>query len=242
MHGTYQEFMYWLDNGVGDGTIVTCDGHTGIFCDNGDGTYKLLAHYGENGKIEAKDIPVDIGKVQEIDGKQFYADLRKQGLQYGTTLARIYDRKIPKSYSKVIYEHDGVRGVGFVEKCSEGMVHFICGYEVKFQKGYSLPLADVDFFTIDKAGIQKLQEEMNRNCVSFDKKTMSLVEIMSRAEKGGAYWYLTDILSICREIDRRTAKDTARYDNYNYFLNFNEALDMREHIIETRKKIIKGLK
>lgn len=84
-------------------------------------------------------------------------------------------------------------------------------------KEYSISLFDIDFFDIDKDGIQKLQDEMNRNCVSFDKKTMALVDIISRADVNKSYWYLSDILSICRGIDKRTARDDARYDNYNYF-------------------------
>lgn len=240
-HSTYQNFIEWLDNGIGDGAIVTCGNHTGIFCDNGDGTYKLLAYYSEDGKIEVENLPIDMEQVEVIDGTKFYADLRKQGLQYSVTLANVYERKLPKAYSKILYKYNGVNGVGFVRKCAGGKVHFVCGYDVKFQTEYSLPLHEVDFFDIDKDGIQTLQREMNRNKVSFDKKTMSLVDIMSRAEIDESYWYLTDILSICRAIEKGSAKDDARYNNYNYFLNYNEALDMRENFIAIRKKMIKGL-
>ena len=141
-----------------------------------------------------------------------------------------------------MYDHNGVKGIGLVEKCVDGQVYVVCGYEIKFLKEYSISLFDIDFFDIDKDGIQKLQDEMNRNCVSFDKKTMALVDIISRADVNKSYWYLSDILSICRGIDKRTARDDARYDNYNYFLNYNEALDFRETMIKFRKETIKGLK
>lgn len=53
--------------------------------------------------------------VQEIDGTQFYSDLRKQGLQYSVTLSRIFERKIPKPFTKVLYDHNGVKGIGLVK-------------------------------------------------------------------------------------------------------------------------------
>lgn len=238
---TYQEFIDWLECGIGDGAIVRCHNLTGIFCDNGDNTYKMLAHYDEFGKIVVETIPIKLDDVQEIDGTQFYKDLRKQGLQYSVTLAIVFERKLPRPFSKTVYVHNGVRGVGIVKKCIHGTVYFVCGYELKFQTEYSLPLPEVDFFEIDKPGVQKLQAEMNRNSVSFDKKTKTLVDIVCRAGVNETYWYLSDILSICRETDTRTARDTARYDNYNYFLNYNEALDFREQIIAIRKKTIKGI-
>ena len=241
-HSTYQDFIDWLECGIGDGAVVKYEKYTGLVCDNGDNTCKLLAYYADNGKIVVKDLSVDMVNVQEIDGTQFYSDLRKQGLQYSVTLSRIFERKIPKPFTKVLYNHNGVKGIGLVKKCIDGQAYFVCGYEIKFLKEYSISLFDIDFFDIDKDGIQKLQDEMNRNCVSFDKKTMALVDIISRADVNKSYWYLSDILSICRGIDKRTARDDARYDNYNYFLNYNEALDFRETMIKFRKETIKGLK
>lgn len=241
-HSTYQEFREWLDNGIGDGVVVAYGIYTGIFCDNGDGTYKLLAYRtSDDGIIVIRDIQVDIKQIKVLKDSDFYSSLRKQGLQYSVTLSNVFERKTPKAYSKILYEYNGVKGVGFVEKCIGGNVNFICCYDTEFRIGYSLPVFDVDFYDVDKSGIQTLQNEMNKHQVSFDKKMMSLVEIQSRAEIGGTYWYLTDTLSICRGIDKRAAKDNARYDNYNYFLEYSEALDMREAFIARRKEMIKGL-
>lgn len=237
---TIKEFHKWLSDGIGDGTIVRCGNITGLYCDNGDGTAKLIARYVVKEKIVVGDVPVDIKSVTEVEKEEankFYINLRKQGYQYNPTLATISERNVPRHCQIVKFLYHGIKHLGILLKVKAGIADFACSYEYNggLKSDLSYDLFDLDFLNVTKDDKIKLKEILYDNNVSFDKKSLQLVHCRKRAEFGDYYWFITDIFSIKRVADKRGKSDEIRYDVGNYFLDYKRALDFRNEIVEKRK-------
>lgn len=234
---TYDGFVEWLDNGIGDGTIVNFNGDIGLLCDNSDGTYKFLAHY-VNRKIVIEEVPVDINLIKIVtDGSgQFYKDLRKAGYQYNVTLATISKRPIPRKYSYTGFKIKDTEGFGLVGQCKGGVVNFLWCFDTIERRDYSVNLCDIDFYSLSKEQFVTIKSTMQKCGVCFDKETLQIIDTLPRVEIGKKYWFLTERFTLKQQVDNRLKKDNDRYENCNYFSTYKEA-----HIFRTKlMKIIKG--
>ena len=232
---TYDGFIEWLENGLGDGSVVDCDGDIGLLCDNGDGTYKLLAHYVCR-RIVIENIQVDISKARLIDEKEFYRDLRREGYQYSVTLASIYERKLPAKYTKVAYQIGDEKGVGIIASCINKTANFLWCYGHVERRNYSVPLEDVDFFPATKDVSDRIKKLMLERNIFFNRNTLQIESMKPRAKVGEYYWFLTERFTLKRELDRHKTKDNERYECCNYFLSYAEADEFRNKLM----KILKG--
>ena len=231
---TYDEFIEWLDTGFGDGSIVDYNGDIGLLCDNGNGTYKLLAHYVCR-RIVIENVPIDIKSAKLIDGKEFYRDLRKEGYQYSVTLASIYERKIPSKYTKVAYQIGAEKGVGIIANCIKKTATFLWCYGSIERRNYSVSLEDVDFLPVTKEVIDRIRDLMLESGIKFNRSTLQIEDVKPRAKIGESYWFLTERFTLKRELDNRKTKDNDRYECCNYFLSYPDADVFRKKLVEILK-------
>ena len=232
---TLEEFHQWLENGIGDGAIVRSGDVVGLFCDNGNGTAKLIARYVMNEKIVVEDIPVDVKNVVLEEVNNFYKDLRKQGYQYNPTLATISTRVVPRTCQVVKYLYEGTEYLGILRKNIGGIVDLACSYSDILVDNVTCELSGMDFLEVTKDDKVKLKEILNKYGEEFDKKSLQMKHCEPRAEYGEHYWFLTDIFSLKRVADKRSKADEIRHGVGNYFLDYKKALDFRNEVVEKRK-------
>lgn len=231
----YQEFNEWLVNGFGDGEIVSVNGMTGIFCDNGDGTCKLLARYSLNQKIVIEDVKINLCDCKAVDGEEFYMNLRKQGYQYFLSLGVVSERKLPRKFQTISFSFKGSCFVGIVGKSTVSETSFLCVCSDVFQTDVTYNTYDLDFFSACKNDVKILADWLNKKQLRFDKKTSQLIWARKRALKGEAYWFITDTFSLKMVTDKRTAVDDMRYNAGNYFLTYGECEKFRNEMTDKRK-------
>ena len=227
-----EEFHAWLDTGIGDGIIVKSGDMTGLYCDNGDGTAKLIAEYTINEKIIVDDIAIDPKTViiaSNDEMNKFYRMLRKQGYQYNTTLATISKRNVPRKCQMVKFIYCDSEYIGILLKVKSGTAYFACSYNGELKRNLSYDLFDIDFLETTREDKINLKEILSKNNILFNKKTLK------RAEYGYYYWFITDIFSIKRVADKRKKSDEIRYEIGNYFLDYDKALSFRNEIVDKRK-------
>lgn len=231
---TYEGFLDWMENGIADGEVVDVNGDVGLFCDNGDGTYKLLAIQVKN-KIVKKESQINIADVKVVDGTEFYQKMRKSGLQYSVTHAAVFDRKLPTPYTRVSYQTSAGNGVGILCKCVHQYAEFLWCYDIEERLDYKIPLTDIDFLTFTKDDVRKLDDLMGKCGAVFNRRTMKIDKAPIRNPEGENYWYLTDFFTLKRDIDNRDRRDDERYKCGNYFTTYEEIFDFYQKIVKIRK-------
>lgn len=234
-NSSFSEFKSWLESGIGDGDIVSVDGMTGIFCDNGDGTHKLLARYLINNKIIVEDVKINSDDCLIVDGADFYKNLRKQGYQYFLSLGVVEERNLPRDFQTVSFSYKGQHGVGIIRKSRVKTTEFVCVCSDSFKTDVAYDTYDLDFFPACKEDVRTLVNQLNSKQLKFDKKTSQLVWARKRAVKGEKYWYITDTFSLKMVSDKGTTIDDIRYEVGNYFLLYGDCIKFRDEIVKKRK-------
>lgn len=232
---SFSEFKRWLESGIGDGDIVSVNGMTGIFCDNGDGTYKLLARYLINNKIIVEDVKINSNDCSVVDDTDFYKDLRKQGYQYFLSLGIVEERNLPRNFQTVSFSYKGQYGVGIIRKSRVNTTEFVCAFLDSLKTDATYDTYDLDFFPASKEDVRILVNQLNSEQLKFDKKTSQLVWARKRAVKGEKYWYITDTFSLKMVSDKGTTVDNVRYEVGNYFLLYDDCLKFRDEMVGKRK-------
>lgn len=232
---SFDEFIDWLKNGIGDGEIVSVDEKTGIFCNNGDGTFKLLAWKSDGGKIQVEDVKINPNECIVVDGDDFYKNLRKNGYQYFLSLGTVSKRKLPHTNQVVRVRYKNRCGIGIINKSGVKETSFICLYFDDLLRDVSYDTSELDFFSVDKKDNICFCNILNDNHLKFDKKKSKLVWARKRVNIGGSYWFISDTFTLKTAADKRTVVDNWRYDIGNYFSEYEIAINFLQELIEKRK-------
>lgn len=231
----FDEFVDWLKNGIGDGDVVSVDGKTGIFCNNGDGTFKLLAWKSDNDEIYVEDVKINSSECVVVDGNDFYRSLRRSGYQYFLSLGTVSKRKLPHANQVVKVRYKNKCGIGIISKSGIKSTSFICLYFDDLLRDVSYDTSELDFFSVDKKDNVCLCNILNDNHLKFDKKKSSLVWARKRVKTSGSYWFISDTFTLKTATDKRAVVDNWRYEIGNYFSEYKIALDFLKELIEKRK-------
>ena len=237
---TVDEFMRWIQYGVGDGDIVTdARNRMGVYFDDGTNGY-FAAMMNEGQIVVRKSVCRDPVPVKPYVAERFYEVMTEQRLIFKISLSSIVDIDIPEPGTRCKLMCGGKVYVGIFGHASGRSARFVflvCNGEL---------LKDVEFDTWDIAflkngtnDLKQIHDALSRNGLMYDKGSRTLVEVSSRQSKGGSYWFITDKLTVMCVADTGTMVHKARYDCHNYFSSYRDAEEMRRYLAELGERFMK---
>lgn len=231
-------FMDWLKNGVADGDVVRFGGFVGIAVDNGDNTYTIPAY--DNGDIIFDKMVIDnVCMASESETEHFYTKLRKLGYSFSVSLSQVCKRKLPGAWSKVSVFVDGKKHIGIVKEYTEttAVMAFVIGNPLN--EGVIYDLDKVVIEKADRAECGMIRTFLGTMSLAWNESKNVLEPTIKRSVAGKPYWYITDKFGIARSIERMTKISDIRYENHNYFSDYRDAVEFRDHIYDYRISQIK---
>lgn len=237
---TIDEFMEWLQNGIGDGDIVTDNcGRVGVY--SNDGVKGFFMAYLDGEKVVTdKVICQDPKPVDSKTAEVFYEKMSEQGLSYRISLSSVTEIKLPEIGTRCRVMFEGKVYAGVFSGTEGRMAKFLFLVTDKdLLRDVRLDLWDLTFMKEGASDVRKIHDILSENGLMIDKASVKLVEITERQSRGGSYWYLTDRLTVASCVDTGTMTHKARYDCHNYFSSFIDADKVRRHLLEIGERLAK---
>lgn len=240
---TYQQFIEWIENGIGVGDIVRY-GHTiGIIGAYTPGYARLAVYLSMDGELIENTIEIvkdKIYKANEFEENEIRRKLLCNGLEFSVSLSCCVKAYQPKN-GTIVRVTEGKNKTTAIFHCADEEYFYFYAYvdgdTVIKDKECDRGSAVISVPT--KTDKDKLMAALANNKLEWLPrfKTLRAIEL-SRAKKNGRYWYLGDKFSICSDVDKYTTLHNERYKFGNYFVNYKEAILFSQQVVELRKQII----
>lgn len=238
---TYQQFLDWIDNGVGVGDIVSY-GHTfGVVGGYSPKAAYLSAYLSFDGRLIVEKMDVDAGRLRIAkpkDAEKFNQLMADDSLRFSVKTSTLIRAYIPTD-GDFVRVSKGRKILPAIFKADDGQrYHFyvvVSGKSIFENEIYNKD--DVTILTPTKTENLRLLETLFVNGLEWSVKDKKLREMSDkRAKKRERYYYITDTLDIESDADAYTKVHDRRFKCGNYFPNFQEAFRMREKIVDVIKK------
>lgn len=247
-----QTFIQWFDNGFAASEIVKYAGTLAILgqCSTTEATIigtldkKRIQTSHETTTVSALD------KITAEDTKHFQQLLFENRLQYNPEKLSLETKYIPNINDKILFHtfNKSINGIGIVRSLDtvrndiELYCYFI--YPTRTEKsrvGYSMhergiinfheyvfePLLDDNDnrFSSDDgvSAYRRLKRELEKVGKVWKDKIRRIEPVTMKLEKGHEYYYITDKLTVVKEIDKGTPTGQMRYLCGNYFESLEAA-------------------
>lgn len=238
---TYQQFLDWIDKGVGVGDIV-CYGHTlGIVGGYSPKVAYLSAYLSFDGRLIVEKMNVDTGKLRVAEVKdieKFNQLMADNGLRFSVKSSTLIKAYIPAD-GDFVRVSKGKMIMPAIFRADDGQRY--CFYVVA--SGKSIFENEIDnkddviILAPTKTENLRLLETLSVNGLEWSAKDKCLRKMSDkRVKKWGRYYYITDTLDIESDADTYTKAHDRRFKCGNYFPNFQEAFRVRERVINVIRK------
>lgn len=239
---TYQNFLEWVDNGIGVGDIVRY-GHTlGIIGAYTPGCAKLAAYLSFEGDLIDNTIEISKDKIYRANDAEIALVKQKlvtNGLEFLVSMSCCIKTYQPKDGEIVRITKDKYQTTAIFQ-LNDGQ--FNCFYvyvdDGEIARNKRCKIGSISMSAPTKTDIQRLLVSLAKNGLEWLPRHKALRSIeMSRAASGGKYWYLSERFSICSDIDKYTKLHDERHKCGNYFVSYQAAILFAQKVKELRKEI-----
>ena len=224
---TFNQFIQWIENGLGSGDVAKYEGSTVLVSTFTPDYARIAALMLRSGKIELCEkqvAPELLQKVKDTEARSFQYTMRQSGLGFDVRSGIAYKLKEVGVGHFVSYEAGGTEGVGVVMSVTQDKLTLFFAIEnntllhnveyLRTNVVYSLAGGDLRasalVFLKDKGFL-------------WDARRKSLVSVLPKSDNGGYYYYITDHFGIGRAVENGKTDAKLRYNNGNYFLTREEA-------------------
>lgn len=241
-----QTFIQWFDNGFAASEIVKYAGTLAILgqCSTTEATIIGTLDKKEINTSHETTTVSALDKITAEDIKHFQQLLFENRLQYNPEKLSLETKYIPNINDKILFHtfNKSINGIGIVRSLDtvrndiELYCYFI--YPTRTEKsrvGYSMhergiinfheyvfePLLDDNDnrFSSDDgvSAYRRLKRELEKVGKVWKDKIRRIEPVTMKLEKGHEYYYITDKLTVVKEIDKGTPTGQMRYLCGNYF-------------------------
>lgn len=240
---TYQQFLEWIDNGIGVGDVVRYGRTLGIIGAYTPGYARLAAYLSMDGELieNAIEIAKDkIYKVNEFEEAEIKRKLLSNGLEFSVSMSCCIKAYQPKN-GEIVRVTEGKNKTTAIFRKIDG--EYVCFYVYvdgsKVIKDKRCDRSDIEMSAPTKTDKNKLEIALANNKLEWSSRYKVLRSLeYSRATKNGRYWYLGDKFSVCSDVDKYTVLHNERYKFGNYFVSYKEAILFSQKVVELRKQIV----
>lgn len=239
---TYQMFIDWIDSGVGVGDVVRY-GHTlGIVGAYTPGCIKLAVYLSFDGELIDNTIEVVKSKVYQANDAEIALMKQKmiaKDFEFSVSMSCCVKTYQPKG-GEIIRVTKDKNQTTAVFRSNDGQYNYFYVYvdDGKIIKDKEIEIGNVVMSPPTKTDIQRLMVTLAKNKLEWLPRRRILRSVeMSRAAKNEKYWYLSDRLSVCSDIDKYTRLHDERHKCGNYFVSYQAAVLFTQKVRELRKEI-----
>ena len=235
---TYQQFVEWVKNGLGVGDVALYEGDYCVIGDELPGCSYIMALL-KDGVLNIGNVTIQPGKLKRVsddDARNFLGLCELRGYSVSASLSMMVKSKKLKAWESVKFNHREKTCYGVVKEHKDTLVDFVFVLvDGTVKKDFSVNYSDISTMPIKKDEISAMNEELARNGLRWDKREKQQMRECRMAELGETYWYISDIFSVRSGIERRSAVDSLRRKNGNYFNNAEDALMFLERLKALRE-------
>lgn len=238
---TYQQFVEWVENGFGVGDVVT-DGNVRYLVGDALPDYAYaIAKVGVDGQLIIEDIDIagmDLEGAWDYDEMDFRATYKALWLDLSPRLAKLVEIPKPKKWSKIRFLWKGFDCYGLVSDVDGIYVSF--AYSIvngEYLTNTTFRITQMDIVQFKKEHSDYMDKVLAENHVRWNQKAKKIEVGMQRAERGKTYWYIADVFVVRNGTETNTQIDKMRFQNGNYFIRHEDALDYLLKIMELRKEM-----
>lgn len=239
---TYQSFLEWIDSGFGVGDVVRC-GHTlGIVGAYTTGCARLAAYLSLDGRFIDNTIEFSKDKIYKADESEVALVKRElilHSLEFSVSLSCCVKAYQPNGGDFVRVTKGSVRTTAIFRSNDGEVVYFYAYVDGDaIVKDKECRVEDISMSNPTKTDIQRILMVMAKNKLEWlPRKRMLCCIELSRALKGGRYWYCTERFTICSDVDKYIKIHNERYKSGNYFVSYQEAILFLQKVHDLRKEI-----
>lgn len=241
---TYQQFLDWMDHGLGSGDVVQYGKTKGIVKTSTPDVTILAAYLDFNGNLIVNDMevmtPSRLISLDKEEHDKFKKLLFDNGYEYSLNTHTVDPIDIPKKYAYAKYtnKEKGIDGFGIFLEADDDKYYFE-GFYDKDKKELKLPYeVEKDSTPLRLATLEEVNifhEALVKRGKIFDHYQNKIVDGQGRT-KGGRYYYLTETFQIAQDIDSGKKIHTERYKAGNYMTDYVTALNFMSQVIKLRGK------
>lgn len=239
---TYQEFLDWIDNGVGVGDTVRY-GHTiGVVGASTPNLIKLAAYLSFDGEFIENEVTVYKNKVYKANDTEIALMKQKliaNALEFSVSLSRFVKTYQPKD-GEIVRVTAGTLQTTAIFHLNDGQFNSFYVYVENHEiiKDKKVGAGEAVMSPPTKTDTQRLLVALAKNKLEWLPRLRALRSVeLSRAVKGGRYWYLSDRFSVCSDVDKYTKAHDERHKHGNYFVSYQAAILFMQKVKELRKEI-----
>lgn len=239
---TYDEFIEWIDNGIGVGDVVRY-GHTvGIIGAYTPNYAKLSAYLSFDGELIDNDMEIvksKIYKATDEDKSLMKQKMVAKGLEFSVPLSRCIKAYQPKGGDVVSIANGDIQTTGiFRAKDEEHNYFYVYIDGDKVVKDMTCEVGSVVMSPPTKGEYRHFLAVLTKNNLEWNPRqcVLRLIEA-TRAPKGKKYWYINDRFRICADIDKYTKLHDERHKQGNYFVSYQSAVLFCRRMCELRKEM-----
>lgn len=239
---TYQEFIEWIENGLGYGDYVRYGKTMGIIGLNTAHETHLMAYLDYEKNLVINDMKVrDPERIVPLDPEgtarfmRLMYDADKAYYVRTNSVDQIYTPQ-KYSYVSVVDDKKDISNVGMYLE-SDGCRHHYAALlsHGKLKMDCWVDSEYTPFKAASEAEVQRLHHAASKEGWSFNERTKSFVK-QPRNRGNNMYWYINDRFEILMDKDNRSKIHTERFNVGNYFLDRTEAVLFVKEIKNLRGK------
>ena len=239
---TYDEFLNWIDNGIGVGDIVRY-GHTiGIVGAYTPGYTRLGAYLSFDGQLINDTMEIAKDKIYKANDSEIALMKQKliaNALEFSVSLSACVKVYQPKGGDIVRITQGNIRTTA-IFRSNDGQFNYFYVYIDRDNviKDKGVLIGSVAMSLPTKSDIQRLLITLAKNKLEWSARLRVLRSVeLSRAAKNGRYWYVGDRFSVCSDVDKYTKLHNERHKCGNYFISYQTAILFAQKVQDLRKEI-----
>lgn len=239
---TYEDFIEWIDNGIGVGDVVKYGRTVGIVGAYTTGYAKLSVYLSLDGDLIDNDMEVPRENIYlaDNDGISLMQNkLLENAFEFSVSLSRCVKMYQPKGGDIVRVTYGDSQTTGIFRSC-DGCVNYFYVYIEgdKIAQDKEFAISDIHLSLPTKRDTQRLLMVLAKNNLEWSARSCTLRSVaMSRVVKNERYWYVGDRFSVCSDIDKYTKLHDERCKSGNYFMSYQAAVLFVQKIQELRKEM-----
>lgn len=239
---SYDEFIKWIENGVGSGDMVSYGNTMGIVGDSTPDKTYLVAYCDYEGNLIVKDMEI-------FEPKRLYplSDDRKQilkqklydkGLDYTVSTANIIPMYSIKKNLYYTYgsQNDDNYGIGMYSESRDNKYIF-SAYLIngKIETKKEIPINYTPLRPANEKDLRKFHRALEKAGLIFNERLQEYVKLPKRGDNN-TYWYLNDRFVIVSDKDNGDKRHEERFEAGNYFLDYEQSLLFMAEVKKLRKE------
>lgn len=239
---TYEQFLEWVDNGLGAGDMVSYGKTMGVVGSSTPNGIVLSAYCDYDGNLIVNDMEVlEPSRLRPLEDEK-KVELGKlifdNGLDFYVRYGRFDKLYTPKKYFYAVIDRPerGEPNVGMYLE-SEGSKHHFLAY----LNGKKLQMdcwIDSDYTPLrpaTEADIKRLHTATSKAGWVYNERCHQFINPPKKG-KNNVYWYLNEFFELVMDRDDGSKKHTQRYEAGNYIMDYPEGVLFMKEVRKLRGK------